>query len=62
MSNVKVGRPGKNQLTCSSCKESTLPRNGDWFFSATQPGQQVFFCRPCERKKSSTHARTIPAR
>ena len=61
MNPAKVGRPGKNQRVCFTCKKPCLPKNGDWFFLPKNSDAQVFLCKDCERQ-SGGYQRTIPAR
>jgi hypothetical protein len=62
MQTAKVGRPGKNQRICHSCRKPCLPKNGDWFFAGKAGDTQVFLCKDCERQSASQYQRTIPAR
>lgn len=61
MMTAKVGRPGKIQRICGTCKVPTLPKNGDWF-RMKKGDTQIFLCKGCEREHSSRYQRAIPLR
>lgn len=62
MHTAKVGRPGKSQRICHSCKQPCSPKNGDWFFAQKSTDTQVFLCKDCERMSPGSYQRAIPAR
>lgn len=58
----KPGRPAKVQLRCYICRESCLPKNGDWFYNKQSDSQQVFLCRTCEQQTKSDFKKAVQGR